>query len=242
MDPVSQILADRERTAPRMLPWWCWPPPCTASSLETVFLYGRTAAARPAHLPVVSVKLVRPDRPPGGPALASKPRPTAAAPAPKPTAAATAVPRPQPTAPSRSRASEKAMAAPKPAATPVRPKRPSRRQPAPGAAAAAGAAAVAGRRRRRRGGRRAGRLPLHLLRRAHARAHRVPVVQARGGRGDPSGGSASASSATAASIRSRSRRARATPASTARPCARSYASNPLPPCRRPTPSPASPFT
>ena len=119
MDPVSQILADRERSAPRMLPWVVLAATLHGLVVAAAFLYGRTAAARPAHLPVVSVKLVRPDRPPGGPALASKPRPTAAAPAPRPTAAATAVPRPQPTAPSRSRASEKAMAAPKAAATPV---------------------------------------------------------------------------------------------------------------------------
>jgi TonB family protein len=63
--------------------------------------------------------MIRPERPPGGPALANKPRPTTAAPAPKPTVAATALPRPQPTAPVRSRPSEKAMAAPTPAATPV---------------------------------------------------------------------------------------------------------------------------
>jgi len=119
MDPVSQILADRERSAPRMLPWVVLAATLHGLVVAAAFLYGRTAAARPAHLPVVSVKLIRPDRPPGGSALASKPRPTAAAPAPRPTAAATAVPRPQPTAPSRSRASEKAMAAPKAAATPV---------------------------------------------------------------------------------------------------------------------------
>jgi protein TonB len=119
MDPVSQILADRERTAPRMLPWVVLAATLHGLVVAAAFLYGRTAAARPAHLPVVSVKLIRPDRPPGGPALASKPRPTAAAPAPRPTTAATAVPRPQPTAPTRSRASDKAMAAPKPAATPV---------------------------------------------------------------------------------------------------------------------------
>jgi protein TonB len=119
MDPVSQILADRERSAPRMLPWVVLAATLHGLVVAAAFLYGRTAAARPAHLPVVSVKLIRPDRPPSGPALASKPRPTAAAPAPRPTAAATAVPRPQPTAPNRSRASDKAMAAPKPAATPV---------------------------------------------------------------------------------------------------------------------------
>jgi protein TonB len=119
MDPVSQILADRERSAPRMLPWVVLAATLHGLVVAAAFLYGRTAAARPAHLPVVSVKLIRPDRPPGGPALASKPRPAAAAPAPRPTAAATAVPRPQPTAPSRSRASDKAMAAPKPATTPV---------------------------------------------------------------------------------------------------------------------------
>jgi protein TonB len=119
VDPVSQILADRERSQPRLLPWVAMAAVLHGLVVAVAFLYGRNAAARPAHLPVVSVKLIRPERPPGGPPASSRPRPTAAATAPKPTAAATAVPKPQPTAPPRKRASEKAMAAPEAAASPI---------------------------------------------------------------------------------------------------------------------------
>jgi len=118
MDPVSQLLVDRERSRPRMLPWVVLAATLHGLLVAAAFLYGRTAAARPAHLPVVSVKLIRPERPPGGPPASSRPQPTVAAPAPRPTAAATAAPKPQPTAPPRKRASEKAMAAPGAAATP----------------------------------------------------------------------------------------------------------------------------
>lgn len=83
------------------------------------FLFGRAAAARPAQLPVVSVKLIRPERPPGRASVQRKPEPTMAAPTPAPTRAPTAVPKPQPTAPAVDRASDDAMPAPDANQTPA---------------------------------------------------------------------------------------------------------------------------
>ena len=119
MDPVSRVLADRERATPRMLPWVVLAAALHGTVVGAAFLYGRAAAARPAHLPAISVRLVRPDRPPGRRAVAKKPRPTVAAPTPRPTAAPTTVPHPQPAPPPASQVSEDAMAAPDAEASPV---------------------------------------------------------------------------------------------------------------------------
>lgn len=127
MDPVSRVLADRERNPPRMLPWVVLAAALHGLIVAAAFAYGRATAARPAHLPVVSVKLIRPERPPGRPAAASQPRPNVAAATPRPAPAATPIPAPaatpvarrEPTAPPRSRASDQAMAAPDGAASPV---------------------------------------------------------------------------------------------------------------------------
>lgn len=123
MDPVSKILDERERSAPRMLPWVLVATILHGLVVVAAFLVGRSAAARPAQLPSVSVKIVRPERPPGRPAAASRPRPTRAAPTAvptaAPTAAPTAVPRPEPTAVFEQRPSDDAMAAPDDSAAPV---------------------------------------------------------------------------------------------------------------------------
>lgn len=127
MDPVSRVLADRERNPPRMLPWVVLAATLHGLVVAAAFAYGRATAARPAHLPVVSVKLIRPERPPGLPAGSSQPRPTAAPATPRPAPAATPIPAPaatpaarrEPTVPPRSRASDKAMTAPEGAASPI---------------------------------------------------------------------------------------------------------------------------
>jgi protein TonB len=119
MDPVSRVLADRERAKPPMLPWVILATVLHGSIVGAAFFFGRAASARPAHLPAVSVKLVRPDRPPGRRSTAPKPRPTVAAPTPRPTAAPTKVPQPRPTAPPAQRVSDDAMAAPDQSATPA---------------------------------------------------------------------------------------------------------------------------
>jgi len=98
MDPVSQILVDRERARPRLLPWVAVAVLLHAGAAAAGYLVGRRAPARPVHLPVVAVKIVRPQAPAGG-ASASKPAPRRSTPAPQPTApSATAVPKPSPAA------------------------------------------------------------------------------------------------------------------------------------------------
>jgi TonB family protein len=118
VDPVSRVLAERESSRPRFFPWVI-----VAASLHgflagAIFLFGRAASARPSHLPVVSVKLVRPDRPPSRRAAAGRPRPTVAVPTPVPTRAATPVPLPT-QAPEQPRPSDEAMAMPDSKATPA---------------------------------------------------------------------------------------------------------------------------
>lgn len=119
MDPVSRVIADRERSAPKMLPWVALAVVLHGSLAGAAFLFGRSTASRPAQLPSVSVRIVRPDRPPGRRPAAPKPRPTMAAPTAVPTAAATKVPQPEPTAVPDERPSENAMAVPDGEASPV---------------------------------------------------------------------------------------------------------------------------
>ena len=124
MDPVSKILVDRERARPRLLPWVAVAVLLHAGAAAAGYLVGRRAPARPVHLPVVAVKIVRPQAPAGGaPASGSAPR--RSTPAPRPTAPpATAVPKPKPaaTAAAASRrtapSSAAAMAAPTAASEP----------------------------------------------------------------------------------------------------------------------------
>jgi len=119
MDPVSRVIAESERATPRLLPWVVVAAVLHGSVVGAAFLFGRAASARPAHLPAVSVKLIRPDRPPGRRSATTKPRPTVAAPTPRPTAAPTKVPRPQATAPPAPQVSEDAMAVPEAERSPV---------------------------------------------------------------------------------------------------------------------------
>ena len=102
-----------------MLPWVAVAATLHGLIVAAAFMFGRAAAARPAHLPSVSVRLVRPELPPGRTTGSSGPRPTAAAATPRPAPAATPVPRREPTAAPRSRTSDKAMAAPGASASPV---------------------------------------------------------------------------------------------------------------------------
>jgi len=102
-----------------MLPWVAVAVTLHALIVAAAFMFGRATAARPAHLPSVSVRLIRPELPPGRTGGSSRPRPTAAVATPRPKPAATPAPRREPTAPPRSRASDKAMAAPGASASPV---------------------------------------------------------------------------------------------------------------------------
>jgi TonB family protein len=113
MDPVSRVLVERERSAPRFFPWVVVAAVLHGSLFLAGFLAGRSASARPAQLPSVSVRIVRPERLPGQRTAAAKPKPkpTMAAPTPVPTAAPTKAPAPVPTAPSERQPSEDAMAA-----------------------------------------------------------------------------------------------------------------------------------
>ena len=123
MDPVTKILIARERARPRLLPWVVLAILMHAGVAAATYLVGRRAASRPVHLPVVSVKIVRPQAPSRRPPSRQPERRATAVP--QPTAAQpTAVPKPEPvpTAPStddRRRASADAMRAADSAVTPA---------------------------------------------------------------------------------------------------------------------------
>lgn len=127
MDPVSEVLAERERRPPRLAPFAILAVLLHAGVAATAFLAARIAPARPAQLPAVSVKLVRPSpaprKPPGEPR--STPAPVATRPAPTavPSAPPVATPVPAATrAPQPETASEDAMPdARRTAATPTPP-------------------------------------------------------------------------------------------------------------------------
>ena len=100
MDPVTKILMDRERARPRLLPWVMIALFMHGGAAAATYLVGRRAASRPVQLPVVTVKLVRPQAPPRR-APSTQPQ-TRSTPAPQPTnPPPTAVPKPSaaPTAP-----------------------------------------------------------------------------------------------------------------------------------------------
>lgn len=123
MDPVTEVLLDRERARPRLLPWVILAVSMHAGAAAAAFLVGRYNTSRPVQLPAVSVKLVRP-----APVKSRPPRQAArrSTPAPQPTAPpATAVPEPSavPTAPpveqTAATASADAMPAAESSATPA---------------------------------------------------------------------------------------------------------------------------
>ena len=100
MDPVSKILVDRERARSRLLPWVALAFFLHAGAAAATYLVGKRAASRPVQLPVVAVKLVRPQAPPRRPT--SRQAPNRSTSAPQPTRPrATAIPQPTaaPTAP-----------------------------------------------------------------------------------------------------------------------------------------------
>jgi protein TonB len=97
MDPVTKILIARERARPRLLPWVVLAIVMHAGVAAATYLVGRRAASRPIQLPVVSVKIVRPQAPSRrAPSRQPERRATAV---PRPTQAPpTAVPEPEPVA------------------------------------------------------------------------------------------------------------------------------------------------
>ena len=123
MDPVTKILLDRERASPRLLPWVVLAIVMHAGVAAATYLVGKRAASRPIQLPVVSVKIVRPQAPSRRPP--SRQTESRATAVPQPTKAPpTAVPEPEPvaTAPPREeapQASADAMREADSAATPA---------------------------------------------------------------------------------------------------------------------------
>jgi len=92
VDPVSQLLAERERRHPRLAPWVAAAVLLHAGLASAMWLVSRNGSHPPAQLPTVAVRFVQPEpvrrrsEPPGGGPQRR------ATPAPKPTAAPTAVP------------------------------------------------------------------------------------------------------------------------------------------------------
>ena len=123
MDPVTKILIERERARPRLLPWVVLAIVMHAGVAAATYLVGRRAASRPVQLPVVSVKIIRPQAPSRrAPSRQPESRATAVQ---QPTKAPpTTVPKPKPvaTAPPKEeapRASADAMRAADSMATPA---------------------------------------------------------------------------------------------------------------------------
>ncbi len=97
MDPVTKILLDREHARPRLLPWIVLALVMHAGLAAATYLVGRRAASRPIQLPVVSVKIVRPQAPSRRPPSRQPERRATAVPQPT-EAPPTAVPEPEPVA------------------------------------------------------------------------------------------------------------------------------------------------
>lgn len=125
MDPVSEILTERERTRPRLFPYAMIAFLLHGGLAGTIFLMSRNAAARPAQLPAVSVRIVKPE-PPRQRRRSTEPaaRPTRApkketpVPKPEPTVAKPVATAPPEIEPATRPPSEDAMAAPERRATP----------------------------------------------------------------------------------------------------------------------------
>jgi len=100
MDPVTKILMDRERARSRLLPWVILAFSLHAGAAAATYLVGKRAASRPVQLPVVAVKLIRPQAPPRRPPSRQPPSRSTSAPQPtRPPAAAVPQPTAEPTAP-----------------------------------------------------------------------------------------------------------------------------------------------
>jgi protein TonB len=125
MDAVSRILQEREHSRPRLFPYALIALFLHAGIAGGAFLIARNAAARPAQLPVVAVKIVRPE-----PLSRQRRQPQAAPRRTQLPTQETRVPEPVPTEPEPvetaaaeieapvRQASDDAMAAPETAATP----------------------------------------------------------------------------------------------------------------------------
>ncbi|HSN55763.1 MAG TPA: energy transducer TonB [Candidatus Sulfomarinibacteraceae bacterium] len=136
MDPVSLILTERERTRPRLFPFACIALFFHLAIVGSIFLMSRSASARPAQLPVVSVRIVQPEpaprrRAPARPAARPTQAPPKATPEPVPTEPEPEATAPPVAEPPATRPSEDAMAAPEARSTP-------RPTPAPAEPAAGG--------------------------------------------------------------------------------------------------------
>ena len=124
MDPVSRILTERERTRPRLFPFALIALFLHGSIAGAIFLASRHAAARPAQLPAVSVRIVRPEPPrrqqrrsEPAPRNTPPPRQETAVPEPEPKPVETALPEPDPEPPEH-QPSDDAMVAPEQKTTP----------------------------------------------------------------------------------------------------------------------------
>lgn len=93
MDPVSAVLAEQERRPQRFLPFVVLAVALHGAVALTAFVVARAKPQRPAKLPAVSVRIVRPQLP-GPPAVAAGP----AAPVERPAARPQASPVPKPRA------------------------------------------------------------------------------------------------------------------------------------------------
>jgi len=124
MDPVTKILVERERARSRLMPWVILAFFLHAGAAAATYLVGKRAASRPVQLPVVAVKLVRPQAPVRRPTSRQAPRTSTSAPQPT-RAPATAVPRPTaaptaaPAEPEGPKASSDAMGSADSSATPA---------------------------------------------------------------------------------------------------------------------------
>lgn len=134
MDPVSRLLADREQALPRFAPWVVLALAAHGLCVAAAFWLSRNGPSRPATLPAVSVRIVRPQparQPPAAqPAASQAPvaRPSPP-PAPRPEE-----PEPEPVIPAKPATSDDAM----PTADAIASPRPTPRPAPPAAGEASG--------------------------------------------------------------------------------------------------------
>jgi TonB family protein len=128
VDPVSEMLTERERVQQRLLPFFIIAISLHGAAAATVFFAARTGHVRPAQLPGVSVRLVRPAAGPakaaaGPPAREEVRRPSPPSPkpqpSPRPKGKATPPPKSGNTQAKAPAASERALAAPRSSVTPA---------------------------------------------------------------------------------------------------------------------------
>jgi TonB family protein len=108
VDPVSRILLERERRRAALVPFVILAALLHSGAVASVYLAGRLRPARPAHLPGVSVRLIRPEPVPAR--RRSPAAPSAPVPRPEPVTRPSPPPEPPPRQPEPStRASADAM-------------------------------------------------------------------------------------------------------------------------------------